>query len=83
MSRWLTVANRILRLYVSAKNPSGQLLCLVEYIMNVYTPTWFDIKVNSKVKDGPINQFKMICRVRSLTDSASKKIVYPVIKRNA
>ncbi|PGH37161.1 MAG: hypothetical protein CRN43_22805 [Candidatus Nephrothrix sp. EaCA] len=37
-SRWLTTANRILRLYVSDKKPSENLKTLVTYIIRVYTP---------------------------------------------
>ena len=37
-SRWLTTACRILRLYVSASEPSTALINLVHYIMSVYVP---------------------------------------------
>ena len=35
-ARWLTAANRILRLYVSERNPSKNLRILAEYIMRVH-----------------------------------------------
>ncbi|KAK4883922.1 hypothetical protein RN001_000193 [Aquatica leii] len=44
-SRWLTTANRLLRLYISTKNPSYNLTILTEYVMKVYAPTWFEIKI--------------------------------------
>ena len=44
--RWLTAANRILRLYVSERNPSKNLRILAEYIMRVYAKVWFMIKKN-------------------------------------
>ncbi|KAK0066895.1 hypothetical protein Bpfe_003630 [Biomphalaria pfeifferi] len=43
-SRWLTTANRILRLYISQQNPTHSLQILATYIMQVYAPVWFAIK---------------------------------------
>ena len=44
-SRWLTAANRLLRLYVSTKDPSAKLIIIVTYF--VYSPMWFVIKSKS------------------------------------
>ena len=48
-SRWLTCANRILRLYVSKHELTGKDLAalnlLAEFIVAVYYPCWFQIKV--------------------------------------
>ena len=43
-ARWLTLANRILRLYVSTTNPSEQLYSLVHFVINLYAPAWFQVK---------------------------------------
>lgn len=51
-ARWLTRANRILRLYVSTETPSENLTILATYIVNVYAPTWFFIKTHPTCKDG-------------------------------
>lgn len=51
-SRWLTAANRILRLYVSTKEVSKN-LTLTEYVMKIYAPVWFHIKLKPSGKDGP------------------------------
>lgn len=51
-SRWVTTANRLLRLYVTSKNSLPSLKTLTEYIMNVYAPMWFDIKSHPSYKDG-------------------------------
>lgn len=51
-SRWLTFANRILRHYVSTNRPSKNLKAMVQYIMTVYAPVWFLIKVKPTLKDG-------------------------------
>ncbi|KYN17841.1 hypothetical protein ALC57_09880 [Trachymyrmex cornetzi] len=42
-SRWLTTANRILRLYVSTWHPGAGLKLLVNFILKVYAPSWFHI----------------------------------------
>ena len=42
--RWLTTANRLLRLYVSTTNPSTNLQILTTYVMKVYPASWFTIK---------------------------------------
>ena len=38
MSRWVTLANRILRLYTATGNPSDNLKIILEFIMKVYAP---------------------------------------------
>ena len=44
-SRWLTAANRILRLYAAKTDPDKKLVILATYVMKVYGPMWFTIKV--------------------------------------
>ncbi|KAK4881136.1 hypothetical protein RN001_004455 [Aquatica leii] len=43
-ARWLTMANRILRLYVSTEFPSTNLKVLTKYVIRVYAFAWFNIK---------------------------------------
>ncbi len=81
-SRWLTAANRLLRLYVSTINPSKNLKDLVMYIMKVYTPMWFQIKCEPSCKNGSIHLWNTIRKSRYLSD-ALKAVVNPVIQRNA
>lgn len=81
-SRWLTTANRILRYYVSVENPSEELLMLATYIVKVYAPMWFCIKLNSLAVDGAKNTHKLIKLTRYLPANI-KSIVDPVIQRNA
>jgi hypothetical protein len=45
-SRWLTCANRVLRLYISEIKPFYELKTLTSYIMKMYASVWFDIKRN-------------------------------------
>lgn len=81
-SRWLTCANRILRLYVGTEKSSENLRELVVFIMKVYAPTWFDIKMKPSCKHGPIHVFNMIKRSLYLRQEL-KDIVLKTIQRNA
>jgi len=81
-SRWLTTANRLLRLYVSTEKPSRNLVHLATFIMRVYAPMWFAIKSKPSCKDGARHVFNMIQKSRYMSP-AHKKIIDPVIQRNA
>lgn len=80
-ARWLTTANRILRLYVSQKKPTENLKKLVKFIANVYAPTWFDIKKNKSCVEGAKHLFKFIKRTAYLKGE-DKKIVEKSIQQN-
>src|SRR6218665_3265107 len=59
-SRWLTTANRILRLYVGSDDPSDNLKILVTFIMKVYGPVWFHVKIQSSCAEGSKHLWSMI-----------------------
>ncbi|KAK4882474.1 hypothetical protein RN001_005793 [Aquatica leii] len=80
-SRWLTTANRLLRLYISTKNPSYNLTILTEYVMKVYAPTWFEIKIRPSCRHGSYHFFGIIRKSRFLPKEL-KKVVDPVLQRN-
>lgn len=80
-SRWLTLANRLLRLYVSTKNPSQKLILLANFVIKVYAPTWFEIKLKPAVKDGPVHFFNIIRKCQYLPDNL-KCMVQKVLQRN-
>lgn len=65
-ARWLTLANNILRLYVSTAKPTADLNLIVNFIMIVYAKSWFRIKLNPKCVDGPKNLFETIKSSRHL-----------------
>ena len=52
-SRWLTTVNRICRLYLSTANPSDNLVLLMTFIVQVYSPAWFEIKRSCQIQYGP------------------------------
>lgn len=81
-ARWLTTANRILRLYVSTEGPSNELNILTEYVIKVYATTWFLVKHKSPCKYGPKHLFHLIQASRYLP-TKFKDTVNKVIQRNA
>lgn len=80
-SRWLTLANRILRLYVGTESPSENLKTLTEYVVKVYAPIWFYIKLKPSCVDGAKHLWRLIMFSRYLCDEYLK-IIDPVIQRN-
>ena len=64
-ARWLTRANRVLRLYVSTLNPSFEFLRIVSYIMNVDIPFWFYFKQHPYCFQGTSNLFHSISLMRT------------------
>ena len=82
MSRWLTLANRVLRLYVSTKEPSSCLSTITEFILKVYAPVWFVVKCKPSCKDGAKHLWMLVNKSRYLPDDL-KLVVDPVIQRNA
>lgn len=80
-ARWITRANRILRLYVSTEEPSENLKTLATFVVKVYAPSWFSIKNKPSCKDGTRHLFNIIKASRYLPETL-KKIIDPVIQRN-
>ena len=81
-ARWLTTANRIMRLYVSTIDPSESLQLIANYVAMVYAPGWFQVKLHSRVVDGPKNLHKILKLCCTLSDDATE-IIRPVVQRNA
>lgn len=80
-SRWLTTASRILRLYVGTDDPSENLKILVTFIMKVYAPVWFLVKMQSSCAQGSKHLWRMIKFSRYLPADL-RNIVDKVIQRN-
>ncbi|GBM07428.1 hypothetical protein AVEN_26496-1 [Araneus ventricosus] len=51
-ARWLIPANRLLWLYTGTPSPLQNLIILVNYVMLVYAPMWFEIKMKSNCQYG-------------------------------
>lgn len=69
-ARWLTKANRILRLYMRIDNPSIELQNAVNYLQSVFIPTWFRIKMEPKFCHGSRHFFNIIKFTKSLHQRA-------------
>ena len=85
-SRWLTLALRMCRLYISQNNLSGKdlrnLNLIVTFIVSHYAPMWFEIKFEPYYSNGRHHLLTSIKLFRSLP-STVKGIVEPYIRRNA
>lgn len=81
-ARWLTTANRILRLYISTKEPTECFLLLVEFITKVYAPLWFKIKSKPYIQYGARHLWDTIRVSRHFPDNIIT-IIDKVIAGNA
>jgi hypothetical protein len=81
-ARWLTTANRVLRLYIATEQPTTELKQLAEFVIKVYARLWFSIKTKSSCKYGAFHVWEMIHYSRYL-DESMKQVIHPVIQRNA
>ena len=59
-ARWLTTANRLLRLDVAADSPDDSLLLLVSFTIKVYVAMWFGLKCRPQVQNGLAHLFLML-----------------------
>ncbi|GBL88020.1 hypothetical protein AVEN_133688-1 [Araneus ventricosus] len=82
LAHWLTTGNRILRLYITTSNPSNELITFVVFILRVYAPSWFRIKVHHSIKEGARHLWHFISLSRYLPKKYHD-IIEPVISHNA
>lgn len=66
LSRWLTTASRILRLYVTQPVASPELSMMAFFVMKVYAPFWFLVKDQPQGMHGSRHLFKYIQWTRQL-----------------
>ena len=82
-ARWLTLAIRILCVYSRETKPTPTLKQLVYFIVQVYAPTWFEIKKSSKFHESPKILFDCIQRIKQLPFEDIKHTALENIQRNA
>jgi len=83
-SRWLTLAIRLLCLYTRSDAPSTELRFIVNFIVNVYGPTWFAIKRSSCLKDMPQILFDVVRKLTCYEDDVELlSVIKKTIQRNA
>jgi len=74
-SRWLTLAIRLLCIYTRGIYPaylSDVITQLVQYIVQVYAVSWFEIKRNGRFEMQPIFIFNMIQRIKLQSSTIQK-----------
>ena len=81
-SRWLTLANRVCRLYVSTPSPDRNLKAITHFIVTNYGPNWFAIKTHPTITDAPKHIHHATQLTKCLPDDVVN-IVKPFIMRNA
>ena len=79
---WLTPACRILRYDTSITDAPNKPTILAEFGIKVCFPTWFDIKSNNSITDGPRNFFKLMKRIVRFPHKQVRGISIKVIQRN-
>ncbi|GBN76002.1 hypothetical protein AVEN_136304-1 [Araneus ventricosus] len=80
-SRWLRIANRILRFNVARENSPEALLTLTTFIANVFVPMWLKVKTKPSVIYGAQQLHQSIVLAHYLS-SDLKDVIHTVIKRN-
>ena len=82
-ARWLTLACRILRYYISVEHPSISLATLAKFCNKVYFPNWFEIKNKHRITDVTKDFYIMVQRVLLFPNKKVTQIALKVLKRNA
>ena len=85
-ARWLTLANRICRLYISQVRLSSKLKSdlfqVTQFILLCYGPGWFHIKSKPSLIHSPEHVLTSVTNYRKLPEK-TQKIVKPFIASNA
>jgi len=81
-ARWLTLAIRLLGLYVRTTKPHLNLVKLTNYIVTVYAPSWFSIKM-SYLKDIPLILHHSFTRIRQIPFEDVRNVVLDSYSRNS
>ena len=85
-ARWLTLANRVCRLFISKVRLSpklkSDLFQLVQFIMLCYGPGWFHIKMKPNLIHSPDHILTSVTSYRKLPEN-TQQIVKPFIASNA
>ena len=82
-ARWLTLAIRLLCLYTRDNSPNKNLTKLTHYIVKVYAPSWFSLKMSSKLHDSPRILFSTINHLKLIKFDDVRRIVKQNIQGNA
>lgn len=82
-ARWLMLGNRIMRLYISTKNPSDTLKRMVYIVINFYLPCWLFAKINPKMEEGSVVFHHIVKQSEACLDKEEKKVVQKKLDNNS
>ena len=82
-ARWITLAARLLALYVRSEKPSKAQRRIVQFILHVYGPTWFQIKRSGQLSDSPKILHAAIKSCQHLKDEEVEMITRKVFSRTS
>ena len=71
-ARWLTLGCRLLGCYVSVAKPSKLLTTPANFLIHVYFPTWFEVKLKNGKTDGSKNYFGILSSTKKFPDKIGK-----------
>lgn len=82
--RWTSACIRILRVYISTKDPSTVLITLVTYVQQVYIPTWFSIRIKPQWENGPRHLFNLVDWTRKAQNNLLMlPVIHKIVKNNS
>ena len=85
-SRWLTTANLFCDWWFRDHGLEGELLArlreIVDFIINVYFPCWFQIKINHSWVDGPTNVLFELSCLRTQSEVVQETVM-PTVRSSA
>ena len=82
-SRWLTLAIRIMIIYTRSEDPRSELIKIVSFIVQVYCPCWFLIKLRHNFVNGPSNLFEQMKLIRSTQARDVQEVAMKTVQHNA
>ena len=75
------MATRILILYTRTSNPSISLKLITKYVVQVYAPSWFNIRKNNNFVQGPALLYQKIQLIKSQSAEV-QDMALKVVHRN-
>ena len=82
-SRWLTLGIREMVDYTRTDEPSPEMIKIVSFIVQVYCPCWFLIKLKHNFKHGPSNLFEQMRLIKTTQDKEVQEVAMKTVQRNA
>ena len=82
-SRWLTLAIRIMICYTRTEEPTPGMIKIISFIVKVYCPGWFLIKMNHNFVHGPSNLFEQMRLIMTTQEIDVRQVAMKTVQHNA